>query len=309
MRFFLVFLLATVALANRPLADEYATDPYVYELTPSNFDKVIHKTNYTSIVKFYAPWCGYCQQLKPVWKKLAKLVKGDGKYAVNIAAVNCDKDYNKPLCSQHRVSGFPTLMVFRPPKYDPNSKSKLYRHTIEPYNGDRSLKSIHNFVTGSIKNYVKKFPNLGANSLKEWTKEVDVKPLVLLVTNQLQLSPLYKSLAIDFITTVRFGMITLKSVKDVDAPTFAVGESTVTLPIDLSSELPVLYAIKDGQFVAYDRTTKLNDKAAIAQWIVDTLEVKPLEGELSKREEKYLRKYRTGKSEKQKEKKVDLDEL
>lgn len=296
---------------RRPTGDEYALDPNIYELNPSNFDRVIHKTNYTSIVKFYAPWCGYCQKLKPAWKKLGKLVQTDGKYAVNVASVNCDKESNKALCNKYKVTGFPSLMVFRPPKYDSNSKSKNYRHTIEPYNGERSLKAMYSYVTSGIKNYVKKFPTINSDGLKTWARDNEDYKKVLLITESQVLSPLYKSLAIDFITTIKFGMTTIKSLKGVKAPSVTIGGHELSIPISDADKLPLLLTYDESakSFVKYDKSDKLNDKLGISQWLVDIHGVSPLEGELSKKDKKYNANYRIGEKVKKENKNIEHDEL
>lgn len=301
-----ILLLITCVIAASQ--DEYALDPNIYELTPSNFDKVIHKTNYTSIVKFYAPWCGYCQKLKPIWKKLGKLVHNDGKYAVNIASVNCDKDYNKQLCADYKITGYPSLVFFRPPKYDPNSKSKVYKHSVEVYNGERSLKALHSFVTSGIKNYVKTFQNIASDKIGKWLSTPgDHK--VLLITKSPQLSPLYKSLAIDFITTVSFGKVTFKD-KEISKPTIKVGDKEVEVPIESVDDIPVLLAYDEESqsFTKYDKSEKLNDKLKISEWIIEVFGAIPHEGELSKKDKKYYSKYRANKKVK-KSKDIEHDEL
>eukprot|EP01084_Bolivina_argentea_P072002 130783_1 len=58
-------------------------------------------------VKFYAPWCGHCKRLAPVWEEVATEVKGQ----VNIAKV--DVTQNRALGKQFNVKGFPTLLLFR----------------------------------------------------------------------------------------------------------------------------------------------------------------------------------------------------
>ena len=85
----------------------YDRDPNIIELTPKNFDQVIHRTNYTSVVEFYAPWCGHCQQLKGKMKKVAKSLEG----IVQVASVNCDQAKNKQLCAKQKIKGYPTIMV------------------------------------------------------------------------------------------------------------------------------------------------------------------------------------------------------
>ena len=42
-------------------------------------------------VKFYAPWCGHCKKLEPVWADMAKQLKGK----VNVAEVNCEDSKGK----------------------------------------------------------------------------------------------------------------------------------------------------------------------------------------------------------------------
>lgn len=74
------------------------------DLTTSNFDSAISKG--ISMVMFYAPWCGHCQHLKPVWDDLARRVQSN----VVIAKVNCDEEPN--LASRFNIAGFPSLYVF-----------------------------------------------------------------------------------------------------------------------------------------------------------------------------------------------------
>lgn len=290
-----LFQVVFLAVA-RAQGDEYSKDANVYELTPSNFEKVILNTNYTSIVKFYAPWCGYCQKLKPVYKKLGKLIHEDGKLAINVAAVNCDQEYNKPLCSKYKISGFPTLTVFRPPKYDPNSKSKVYKHATDTYNGERSLKSMYSHLTSHIKNYVKKFQSLKSDTTKNWFDQNESFNKVLLISSNSQISPLYKSLAIDFIDTHKFSMLTLKRIEEENPIITLSSGDEITIPLSKQDELPVLLSFDDENkvFNKYEPKLKSNDKVKIGEWLIDQNGVKPLEGELSKKEKK-MYKYRTGK--------------
>lgn len=54
-------------------------------------------------VKFYAPWCGHCKNLEPIWIDLAKKLKNK----VNVGEVNCED--NKALCQELKITGLPTL--------------------------------------------------------------------------------------------------------------------------------------------------------------------------------------------------------
>lgn len=302
----LILVHLIVAIAARAQGDLYKSDDNIYELSPSNFDKVIQKTNYTSLVKFYAPWCGYCKQLEPAYHKLAKLIHNDGQYAINVASVNCDEDKNKELCAKYKISGFPTLMVFRPPKYDSKKKNKVYSHAVEPYKGERSLKSMYAFVTSRIKNYVKKFANLQSDGLKDWLMEHRENNKVLLLTESKQISPLYKSLAIDFINTLKFGMVNVKSLKDVNNFKIEINNKKIVLPIDQDDKLPILlnFDEKTQEFSRFE-SEKLTDKVKLSEWLIESNNVQPLEGPLSKKDKKYYSNYRKG----IKGKKVVHDEL
>jgi len=62
--------------------------------------------------RFYAPWCGHCQNLKPAYDKLAESLQG----IVKVAAIDCDDEKNKRTCGEHGIQGFPTLKIFKPSK-------------------------------------------------------------------------------------------------------------------------------------------------------------------------------------------------
>lgn len=286
---------------------EYANDKYVYDLTPSTFDKVVQRTNYTTIVKFYAPWCGYCKQLKPIFLKLGKFIQSDGKYAVNVAAVNCDIESNKQLCAQYQVSGYPTIMVFRPPKYDDKSKLKREgknkpRHAVETYNGERTLKAMWQFLQTRIKNYVVKFPSVELSSFSNWLEDKSLPfKRAILLTESKQISPMFKSLAIDFFSSYRFATIPMKgSIVAPGAVKLSDG-SVVSLPEGLNVPSIITFDEETKSFNALDlgsiKKSKKTDNVKISEWLVKQNNGKlPSEGPLSKKEQKYYSKYRTGKA-------------
>lgn len=278
----LAFFHLLVAVLARASGNLYNADPNIYELTPANFDKVVYRSNYTTVVEFYAPWCGYCKQLEPVWRKMAHFFAKDGKYAVNVASVNCDENSNKPLCSQHRIQGFPTVIVFRPPKWSPG-KTKLSRHVPEIYNGERALSPMVDFVTSRIKNYVKRILLVGA-PLGLWLAD-DSKTKVLLLSSAKSASPLYKTMAVDFLGSLSFGMVSLDEAPV--ASTVTVEGNEVALPVAEGEKLPILlvYKPEEARFVRY-AGGKLKNKLAMEQWLIDQTAVAPGDGALSKRHKK-----------------------
>lgn len=77
--------------------------------------------------------CGHCQQLTPIYSRVAENLYG----IVTIGAVDCDVESNKQLCGQYGVKGFPTLKVF-PAGQQQSSKTGRVNKTPEDYNGAHS---------------------------------------------------------------------------------------------------------------------------------------------------------------------------
>lgn len=94
-------------------------------LRPDNFDQVREGTPW--FVKFFAPWCGHCKAIAPIWEELA--TKLEGKVAVG--SVDCTVDGS--ICSQNKVKGYPTLLFFRGPE-------------PEVYVGPRTVGAMLNFA-------------------------------------------------------------------------------------------------------------------------------------------------------------------
>jgi len=61
-----------------------------------------------TVVMFYAPWCGHCTRMKPAYSKAAdELAAIPGAFA----AVDCM--FDKEICEEQHVNGFPAIKVFR----------------------------------------------------------------------------------------------------------------------------------------------------------------------------------------------------
>lgn len=99
--------LCTVALALSAVSAAEKDTSDVVTLTTSSFKDFV-KGDQLSLVEFYAPWCGHCQALAPHYEEAATTLLSDG---VRLAKVDCTVE--EALCSEHEVTGFPTLKVFR----------------------------------------------------------------------------------------------------------------------------------------------------------------------------------------------------
>jgi protein disulfide-isomerase-like protein len=79
-------------------------------LDATTFESTALGSGKAAFVKFFAPWCGHCKRLKPVWDDLADaLAEREG---VLIVDVDCTADGNKDLCARYDVQGFPTVKYF-----------------------------------------------------------------------------------------------------------------------------------------------------------------------------------------------------
>ncbi|XP_039757287.1 protein disulfide-isomerase A6 homolog [Pararge aegeria] len=91
----------------------YESSSDVVELTPSNFERLVTKSDEIWIVEFFAPWCGHCKNLVPEYQKAARALKGIAK----VGAINADQ--HKEFTKKYGVTGFPTIKMFVGNKQNP----------------------------------------------------------------------------------------------------------------------------------------------------------------------------------------------
>ena len=101
-------------------------DGQVLELTVDTFAPNL--SNGPMFVKFFAPWCGHCKKLAPIWKQLAHRMQN----TLTIAEVNCDE--HTALCKSNGIQGYPALIFLT----SDGLRSQ--------YNGGRKLEQLASFV-------------------------------------------------------------------------------------------------------------------------------------------------------------------
>lgn len=77
------------------------------EITDSNFDEIVLKSEKPVIIDFWAEWCGPCRMVGPIVAEIAK--EYEGKAVVG----KLDVDSNPGVATQYGIRNIPTILFFK----------------------------------------------------------------------------------------------------------------------------------------------------------------------------------------------------
>jgi len=129
---------------------------FVVDLDESSFDRVIGDKHV--MVEFYAPWCGHCKKLAPIYEKVANTFHKEK----NVVIARVDAEANKILSSRYNIEGFPTVYFFEAYKS---------RESPIPYTSGRDELSFVRFLNDKCGTH--RVPGGGLNNSAGRDPEID----------------------------------------------------------------------------------------------------------------------------------------
>lgn len=130
-------------LKSEPIPDDNGMPVTV--AVGKNFDDVVTNNGKDTLIEFYAPWCGHCKKLTPIFEELGQKLKDE-----DVAIVKMDATAND-VPPPFEVRGFPTLFWL------PKDK----KGTPVKYEGGREVNDFIKYIAKEATNELKGYDRSG----------------------------------------------------------------------------------------------------------------------------------------------------
>lgn len=129
-------------IKSEPLpSEEEIASREVVKLVAHNYLDVLNQTNKDIFIKYYAPWCGHCKKLAPIWDELAGIYESK---SADSEVVIADLDHTlNDVDTPFMIEGYPTLILY-PANGEIDPKTGLRKAII--FEGARDLDTLIEFV-------------------------------------------------------------------------------------------------------------------------------------------------------------------
>nr|XP_020473164.1 protein disulfide-isomerase TMX3 [Monopterus albus] len=179
------------------------------------------------LVDFYAPWCGYCKKLEPIWQEVGAELKKSGS---PVRVGKMDATAYSGMASEFGVRGYPTIKLL---------KGDLAYN----YKGPRTKDDILEFANRVSGPSVRALPS--RQMFEHMLKRHDV--LFVYVGGVSPLKEKYNNVASELIVYTYF---------------FSASEEVLPESLTLP-ELPAVVVFKDGAYYAYDEY----EEGSLSSWV------------------------------------------
>lgn len=105
----------------------------VVRIVGKTHENIINDDSKDVLVKYYAPWCGHCKRLAPIYEEMADVYASDEEAKDKVIVANLDAILNDVNVD---LDGYPTLILY------PGGKNS----TPVVYQGARDVESMMAFI-------------------------------------------------------------------------------------------------------------------------------------------------------------------
>jgi len=89
----------TILLLAASFSTAQGAETHVKVVGSSNFDRLT--SDGTWLLEFYAPWCGHCKRLAPIYEQVAVALND------KVHVAKCDATVERGLAARFPISGYP----------------------------------------------------------------------------------------------------------------------------------------------------------------------------------------------------------